>query len=79
MVKSDFTGKTYDPTRVCRIINMMQLAAYMEAGVPLLDLFISHDYKTNKPILVGIVDKKDSYEAYQKWCNHSLLEEPNEK
>ena len=72
MVKSNFTGKMYDPNNSVRIINMQQLAAYMANGVELLDIYISKDYKTNKPILVGIVDKEDSYESYKLWCDHKL-------
>ena len=51
---------------------MQQLAAYMANGVELLDIYISRDYKTDKPILVGIVDKEASYESYQLWCDHKL-------
>ena len=72
MVKSKFTGKTYDPSKSARIINMQQLAAYMANGVELLDLYISRDYKTDRPILVGIVDKEDSFESYKLWCEHKL-------
>jgi len=72
MIKSQITGKTYDPNLTCRIINMQQLAAYMANGVELLDLYISRDYKTEKPILVGIVDKTNSYESYKLWCDHKL-------
>ena len=71
-VRSEFTKKEYETENVCRIINMTQLAAYLEYGVELLDLYSSRDYKTNKPILVGVVDKQSSYEAYDKWCNHEL-------
>lgn len=72
MVKSNFTGKVYDPNKAVRILNMQQLAAYMANGVELLDLYISKDYKTERPILVGIVDRDDSYESYKLWCNHKL-------
>lgn len=72
MVKSSFTGKMYDPNKSIRIINMQQLAAYMANGVTLLDIYISKDYKTNKPILVGVVDKEESYESYKLWCEHRL-------
>lgn len=72
MVKSNFTGKYYDPDKSCRIINMTQLAYYLDYGVELLDLYISKDYKTKKPMLVGVVDRDNSYEAYQLWCDHKL-------
>lgn len=71
-VKSIFTGKEYDPQKTVRIVNTLQLAAYIANDVELLDLFVSRDIKTGKHILVGVVDKEASYEAYQKWCNHEL-------
>lgn len=70
MVKSNFTGKLYEPSKCCRILNMSQLAFYLNMDVELLDLYVSKDHKTNKPILVGVVDKTDSYEAYKKWCDN---------
>lgn len=72
MVKSNFTGKTYDPNKAIRIVNMQQLAAYMANGIELLDFYASRDYKTNKPILVGIVDREESKEVYDLWCKHEL-------
>ena len=51
---------------------MTQLAAYMDYGVELLDLYVSRDYKTNKPMLVGVVDREASKEAYDLWCKHEL-------
>ena len=70
MVKSNFTGKYYDTSKSCKILNMQQLAFYMANDVKLLDLFVSKDYKTKKPILVGVVDKEESYNAYQLWCDN---------
>lgn len=70
MIKSNFTGKSYDPNKSCRLLNMQQLAFYMSSGVELLDLYVSKDYKTKKPILVGVIDKAESYEAYKLWCDH---------
>lgn len=70
MVKSNFTGKHYDPNKSCKILNMQQLAFYMSNDVELLDLFVSKDYKTKKPILVGVVDKAESYEIYKMWCDN---------
>ena len=70
MIKSNFTGKSYDANNCCRIVNMLQLAFYMDNDVELLDLYVSKDHKTNKPILVGVVDKTDSYEAYKMWCDN---------
>ena len=72
MVKSTFTGKTYDPSKAVRILNMHQAAAYMNYGITLIDLWSSKDVKTGKPILVFIFDREESKEAYDLWCNHEL-------
>ena len=72
MVRSNFTGKEYDPANTIKIINTLQLAAYIANDIELLDLFVSRDVKTGKHILVGVVDKVASHEAYIKWCNHEL-------
>lgn len=72
MVKSIFTGKEYDPEKTYRIVNPLQIAAYMSNNVELLDLFVSKDYKTGKPILVGVFDKEASYESYKLWCERKL-------
>ena len=69
MVKSNFTGKVYDTDKSSRIVNMAQLAFYMSMDVELLDFYVSKDYKTKKPMLVGVVDKSNSYQAYQLWCD----------
>ena len=72
MVKSNFTGKTYDPNKAVRILNMPQAAGYMDYGVKLLDLYTSKDIKTGKSILVFIFDREESKEAYDLWCKHEL-------
>lgn len=69
---SDTTGKTYKIADAVRIINMQQLAAYLEHGAELLDIYSSRDFKTNKPILVGIVSRHATKELYNRWCNHEL-------
>lgn len=71
MVKSNFTGKTYDPNKAVRILNMQQAAAYMNYGIDLIDLYSSKD-KNGKPILVFIFNREESKEAYDLWCNHAL-------
>lgn len=71
-VRSYATGKTYAPSECVRIVNIAQIAAYLEYGVDLLDIYQSKDFETNKRIIVAVFNKKDSFEAYQKWCNHEL-------
>jgi len=72
MVKSNFTGKSYEPGKMVRILNMQQAAAYMNYGVNLIDLYPSRDTKTDKLVLVFIFDRNESKEAYDLWCKHEL-------
>ena len=72
MVKSNFTGKEYDSSKAIRILNANQAAAYIKHGITLLDLWLSKDVNTGKPILVYIFDKEESKEAYDLWCKHEL-------
>ena len=71
-IRSDFTGIEYDPSACVRIVNMRQLAAYMLHGVKLIDLYASRDFESGDPIMVGIVSKRDSADAYTKWLNYDL-------
>lgn len=69
MTKSETTGKIYDPNKTVRLVNIKQIVFYMNKGVEILDFYSSKDFKTNEPVLVFIVGKRDSYEAYQEWMN----------
>lgn len=71
-IKSRTTGREYYIDRSVRIINPLQIASYLEAGVTLLDVYPGKDAKSGRPIIVGIFDRKESFPAYQKWCNHEL-------
>ena len=71
-VTSQTTGKTYMPSKVVRIINVMQAAAYMMHGAELLDIYSSRDYITHRPKLVFIFDREATTPLYDAWCNHLL-------
>lgn len=75
IIKSDFTKKTYDTKDVVRILNANQAAAYVEYGVPLLDLWLSK--KDGKSIFVFIFNREKSTKAYDLWCDHKLNKEEN--
>ena len=70
--KSDLTGKEYCPSDVVRVVNMKQTATYLLNGVEILDFYASRSFETGEPIMVAIFDKKQSQEAYKKWCNFEL-------
>lgn len=72
-VISSATGKTYYLADAVRIVNVLQAALYLINNVELLDVYGSRDLKTNKPMVVFVFDRKLSFKAYQKWCNHELI------
>lgn len=67
MIKSETTGKIYDPNKTVRLVNLKQILFYMNREVEILDFYPSEDFKTKEPILVFIVSKYDTYDVYQEW------------
>lgn len=66
-IYSESTRREYVPSECVRLTNMKQWALYMNMGVEILDFYPSKDFKTGKDIMVFIVNKKDSQEAYKVW------------
>ena len=67
MVKSDITGRLYQPVNCCYIQNPKQTALYMKNGVALLDIIVGNGDK-----LVYVFDKSSSAQLYEKWKNYEL-------
>ena len=67
---SHITGRTYNIFECVRILNIEQAIFYIKHNVKLMDLQISENHKTNKPIFVYIFKKKDTHEAYDLWCRN---------
>ena len=70
-VTSNVTGKTYALQDVVRILNTQQIIAYMKYGIEILDLYPSIT-SSGTPILVYIVNRNDSKDAYDLWCKGVL-------
>lgn len=68
-ITSSVTGKSYDIFSAIRILNIQQVAFYMNQGIELQDIEVSQDRKTGLPILVFYFNKEDTKEAYDIWCN----------
>ena len=71
-VISDKTKKEYAPKDCVRIVNQLQAATYMANGADLLDIYVSRDYKTNRPMMVYIFNRAATTTLYDKWCLHEL-------
>jgi len=68
-VISSITGKYYMPEKCCIILNVAQVAAYLENGATLLDVYVGRDKK-----LCFIFPKNDlTKQLFDKWVKHELI------
>lgn len=65
---SKVTGRSYLPENSCIILNVAQVAAYLDNGAPLLDIYVGRDRK------LCFVFPKDEFtkELFDKWVKHEL-------
>lgn len=68
--RSALSGEKYDvfDDDIVHIINIYQAAYYCEAGIPILDVQLSSDRKTGKPMLVFLFRKSLSKPIFDRWC-----------
>jgi len=68
--RSAITGRTYDlfDDDTIVILNPQQSAYYVSMGVSLLDVQLSNDRKTGKPILTYLFKRSETKNAYDAWC-----------
>ena len=66
-VTSSLTGITYTMPECVRILNPVQVSAYLRHGAKLIDLVIGDGNK-----LVFIFDKKSTSYLYELWLIHEL-------
>lgn len=66
--RSTVTGRSYDVFKCVKLLNSKQCAFYLAENVPLRDIKLSTDRKTNEPILVYYFYKEDTKDAFDKWC-----------
>lgn len=65
---SQLTGKSYIPEDTCIILNPIQVAAYMDNGARLLDIYVGRERK-----LCFVFPKNDfTKQLFDKWVNHEL-------
>lgn len=67
-MKSNFANipEYYNPSDVCKIINIKQHMLYMKHGLFPVDMYY------NRGMLVYVYDKKESADCYKKWCERTL-------
>ena len=67
IVISNTTKNAYYPSQVCRIINPLQQQFYLKYELTVLDVYLSKDYNTGKPITVMVFSKDQTKPYYEKW------------
>lgn len=77
MIKSALTGKEYNLSHVVRIINIYQSIFYCSSGIMPVDIYVSKDFNSGKPILVFLFDKKETKELYAQWLANKQDKEAN--
>lgn len=65
---SHVTNRTYNLFDCVKILNMQQAIFYLDHHVRLMDLQISEDKNTKRPILVFLFNKDETREVYDLWC-----------
>ena len=69
--RSALSGEKYDvfDEDVVRILNIYQAAYYVDAGCPILDVQLSNDRRTGKPVLVFLFRRSTSKKVFDQWCS----------
>lgn len=67
IIKSALTGKEYKLSSVVRLINIQQSCFYVSEGIMPVDIYVSKDFITNKPMLVFLFDKMETKDLYAQW------------
>lgn len=68
--RSALSGEKYDvfDEDVIHILNIFQAAYYVENGCPILDVQLSSDRKSGKPILVFLFRRSATKSLFDQWC-----------
>ena len=67
IIKSALTGKEYNLATTIRLINIQQSCFYITNGVMPVDIYVSKDFNTNKPILVFLFNREQTKPLYAEW------------
>lgn len=79
--RSALSGEKYDvfDKDIIHIINIYQAAYYVEYGIPILDVQLSSDKRTGKPMLVFLFRKSSTKIAFDQWCKQKEIGDKNDK
>ena len=71
-IKSNLKPRDYTIREVVRIVNPKQQDLYMVNGIYPIDMYMSVDDKTDKPIRVMVFLRSETAKVYEKWKNYEL-------
>lgn len=68
--RSALSGEKYDvfDKDVIHILNIYQAAYYVENGCPILDVQLSYNRKTQKPMLIFLFRRSATKNVFDSWC-----------
>lgn len=69
--KSRLTGREYNVFDTVKILNLTQVAAYMNRDVLPVDIVVGTG-KEGRPILVFYYMREETKEVYDLWCRHEI-------
>lgn len=65
---SKITGRSYHPEDTCIILNVAQVAAYLENDAPLLDVYVGR----NRKLCFVFPKDETTKNLFDKWVRHEL-------
>lgn len=72
IVKTHLYSRDYNIREVVRIVNPKQQDLYMLYEIYPIDIYMSYDDKSDKPIRVMVFLRSETSEVYDLWKNYKL-------
>lgn len=72
IVKTHLYSRDYNIREVVRIVNPKQQDLYMLHEIYPIDIYMSYDDKSDKPIRVMVFLRSETSEVYDLWKNYKL-------
>ena len=72
IVKSHLKGRDYNIREVARIVDSKQWKLYLLHGIYPIDMYMSYDDKSDKPVLVMVFLRSETSDAYKLWKKREL-------
>ena len=71
-----FEPQPYDAASSIRLVNPTNTRSSVRRIGPMAvspkDIYVTRDFKTNRPTIVAIINREETKEYFDKWCKHEL-------